>query len=31
MLQELFPNAKKVGMLFGSSEPNIKYLSLIHI
>ena len=25
MLQELFPNAKKVGMLFCSSEPNIKY------
>ncbi len=25
MLQELFPNAKKVGMLFCSSEPNSKY------
>ena len=25
MLQELFPNAKKVGMLFCSSEPNTKY------
>lgn len=25
ILQELFPNAKKVGMLFCSSEPNSKY------
>ena len=25
MLQELFPNAKKMGMLFCSSEPNSKY------
>lgn len=25
MLQDLFPNAKKVGMLFCSSEPNSKY------
>ena len=25
MLQELFPNAKKVGMFFCSSEPNSKY------
>ena len=25
MLQELFPDAKKVGMLFCSSEPNSKY------
>ena len=25
MLQELFPNAKKVGMLFCSSEPNSNY------
>ena len=25
MLQELFPNTKKVGMLFCSSEPNSKY------
>lgn len=25
MLQELFPNAKKVGVLFCSSEPNSKY------
>ena len=25
MIQELFPNAKKVGMLYCSSEPNSKY------